>query len=136
MTAPAGLFASLRRAAGSLLELVELRLALLATEFEQEKLRVAAAFAWACVALLLLGLGLLMAALLVVVLFWDSHRLAALAVLSLAFLAGAVLAWRVARMRLAAGEGAFALTLAELRSDRRGVEAPADGAAAAPAEPR
>jgi uncharacterized membrane protein YqjE len=133
MTAPAGLFASLRRVAGSVLELVELRVALFATELEQEKLRVGAALAWACAALLLLGLGLLMAALLVVVLFWDGHRLAALGLLALAFLAGAVAAWRVARARLTAGEGAFALTLAELRSDRRGVAgAAADDGAAAP----
>ncbi len=135
MTAPAGLLASLRRAAGSLLELVELRLALFATELEQEKLRVGAALAWAVVALLLLGLGLLMVALLVVLLFWDSHRLAALGVLSIAFLAAAAAAWRCARARLAAADGAFALTLAELRSDRRSVAAAADEVAAVRPEP-
>ena len=49
-----GLMQSLRRLASTGLELIQLRLELLASELEQQKLRIFDALAWAAVGLLLL----------------------------------------------------------------------------------
>lgn len=119
-----GLFGSLRRVVASTIELALVRLELLATELEQEKLRVVAVLVWAAVAVLLLGIGLLMLALLVLALFWETHRLAALIGLAVLFLGAAALAAWCARARLRGDGGPFALTLAELRRDREGVDPP------------
>lgn len=123
-----GLFGSLRRVISGVLELAQVRLSLLATELEQEKLRLVAVLIWAAVAILLLGIGLLMLALLVLAAFWDSHRLAATLGLALAFLGAAALAgWR-ARQRLQSPGGPFALSLGELKRDREGLDAQRDEA--------
>ncbi|MGA0609021.1 phage holin family protein [Caldimonas sp. KR1-144] len=118
MSDDTGLLASLRRLSATLVEMAQVRLELIGTELEQEKLRLAAALMWAGVAAVLLGVGTLLVALLVVLLFWDSHRIAALAVLALASLGGAVLAWRAARSRWQAPRGAFAASVDELARDR------------------
>lgn len=125
MSTAGGLFASLKRVVAGALELAQVRLELIATELQQEKLRLIAVLVWSAVAILLLGIGLLMVALLVLALFWDSHRLAALIGLIVAFLGAAALAWRRARAQLDAPNGPFALSLAELRRDRGGLD---DGA--------
>lgn len=121
MTAPgAGLFASLRRLADTAVGIVQVRLELFGTELEQEKLRVIEALIWAGAALLTLGLSLVLAIGFVVLLFWDGYRLAAVGVLTLLFAAGTAWLLHMARDRLRAPEGgAFALSLAELRKDRR-----------------
>lgn len=121
MTEPAagaGLLASLRRLAATVLELVQTRLELLGCEFEQAKLRLFDAMFWAVVALLLLGAGLLLLALFVLQLFPEEYRLAALAVLVLLFLGGSALSLWFARRRLQSPGGLFAASAAELARDR------------------
>ncbi len=113
----AGMWASARRLGRSALEMAEVRLALLATEVQQEKLRVLEAAAWLALALLAAAAGLVLLNLFVLALVEERHRLAALGVLALLHVAGAWVAWRLARRRLAAGVP-FAATLAELRQDR------------------
>ena len=76
----AGLLGSLRRLAASLVEMAQMRLEFIGTEIEAEKLRLAAALMWAGIAAVLFGVGLLMVTMLVVLLFWDHHRVVALAV--------------------------------------------------------
>ena len=114
----AGLLGSLRRLAASLVEMAQLRLEFIGTEIEAEKLRLAAALMWAGIAAVLFGVGLLMVTMLVVLLFWDHHRVVALAVLALACLGAAVLAWRVAQARWRTPRGAFAGSVDELARDR------------------
>jgi uncharacterized membrane protein YqjE len=113
----AGMWASARRLGRSALEMAEVRLALLATEVQQEKLRVLEATAWLALALLAAAAGLVLVNLFVLALVDERHRLAALGVLALLHAAGAAAAWRLARRRLA-GSTPFAATLAELRQDR------------------
>lgn len=116
-TGRAGLFASLRRLSGDLVELAQLRLELFATELQQEKLRVLEALVWLAVALLAFGVGLVLLSLLVVLLAGEAHRIAALSVLVLACFGLALLGWRLARGRLREGTP-FEASVAELRRDR------------------
>ena len=113
-----GLLASLRRLLISGSELAEVRLQLLATELQQEKLRLLESLAWLVVAAMACCVGLLLFSLFVVLLVEPAHRLLALGVLSLAFLVGAGLAWRMALRRQQAGGAPFEASLDELRRDR------------------
>lgn len=114
---PSGLFASLRRLLGSAAELVEVRLALFATELQQEKLRALDALALLAVALLAAGVALVLLSLFVVMLFAEPYRVAALGVVVLVYALAAGLLLRAARARLAEGTP-FEATRAELRRDR------------------
>jgi uncharacterized membrane protein YqjE len=114
-----GLFASLRRLASTGLELVQVRLDLLGTELEQEKLRIFDALAWAAIGLLLLGLGLLLGAGLLVALAPDAWRPLVLALLTLGCLGGGLLMMNRARQRLASPGGLLAASRAELARDRQ-----------------
>lgn len=119
-----GLFAALRRLLTSGVELLRVRLALLGTDIEQEKLRLFDAVLWAGLALLLLGMGLLLLCALVVVLLWEQQRLPALAALAALCLGGGAWLLRRARARLRAPGGLFAASVAELARDRAGLSEP------------
>lgn len=124
-----GLAASLRRLVSSALELAQLRLELLGTELEQQKLHIASALFWGGLAVVLFLLSLVLLVALVLMLFWDGYRLQAASGLLLAFVVAGALAWRRARARLQTLPGAFALSVEELRRDRDAL-ARDDGAAA------
>ncbi len=119
----AGLLASLRQLLGTVVATMEVRLALLSNEMEQEKLRLVDGLLWAGLALLLLALGALLLAAFVVVLFWDSYRLQALGGLAVLLLfAGAWLLQR-ARAGLRQPGGLFSVSVTELGRDRAGLGA-------------
>lgn len=117
-----GLFASLRRLLGTAIETVQVRLALLSNELEQEKLRIFDGLLWAGLALLLLGLGTLLLCGLIVVLFWDDHRLAALGALSALFLGVGAWLMQAAREHLRQPGGPFNTSVEELGRDRAGLD--------------
>jgi uncharacterized membrane protein YqjE len=122
--ASGGLFNSLRGLLGTALGMAQLRLELFGTELEAEKLRLLDALWRVGLGLLLLGVAAVLAAVFVLMLFWDSYRLAALGVMVLLFLGGGVglLLW--ARSEVSAGEGGpFALSLGELQRDLTGLQA-------------
>ncbi len=139
MTGPAhspGLAASLRRLVAGALELVELRLGLLANELELEKLRLIEALAWLVAALVAATIGALLLALFVVLLAGETWRLHALGLMALLFIGGAVLAWRRALGRVHGDERLFSATRAELARDRAALSALGeDDADAAPSPP-
>lgn len=116
--APAGLFGQLQASLGTAIELLRVRLALLGTELELEKQRVASGLLWGATALL----SFLMAAVLfcgfVILLLWDNYRLAAVGTLAIVFFGGGLLLLQVARRRLSTASGPFAVSLAELERDR------------------
>jgi uncharacterized membrane protein YqjE len=112
-----GLFDSLRRLLRTSLELAEVRLELLVADLELEKLRLVEAALRALIGLMLVGLGLVMVAGFVLLLFWESHRMAALGVLALLCLGGGFALLRAATLRLQQGDGLLAATRAELRRD-------------------
>ena len=113
-----GLEAQLRRSLDRVLESLQLRLALLGTEWEAEKLRLFSGLAGLLLCLVLgaVGLGLLSLALVWLMPVPWQWRVAL--GLALAYGAGAFLAWRWALAKLAAPSGLFEQSLAELQRDR------------------
>jgi len=119
---PPGSRRDLRAAAAQLAEtllgLGRTRLELAAVEFEEARARAAERLVLALVAGLCFALAVLVASMLVVVLFWDTHRIAALCAVTIVYaLLGLVALWRLAVQRKSETP-AFAATLAELERDR------------------
>lgn len=114
---PPGLFASLRGLLHSSAQLALVRLELLVADLELEKLRLAQAAVRALIGLMLIGLGMLLAVGFIVLLLWDTHRLATLAVLALLCLAGGALLLRTAQRSMQEGGPMLAGTRAEFERD-------------------
>lgn len=114
-----GLLNSLQGLAATLLAILQTRLDLLATEFEQEKRRVLRVMAWGAVAVFLGCSGLIFLAALITVLFWDEHRVLVLSLITLSFWlgCGGILWW--IRSRLQSPADMLAGTLAELEQDQQ-----------------
>jgi len=113
-----GLFDSLKGLAASLIAIVHTRLDLLSTELEEERARLASVLVMLFVALFCIGIGVVLLVFLIVAAFWESHRLLALAGLTVFFLVGGVTAIGFARHRLRTKPKLFAASLAELSKDR------------------
>ena len=69
---------SLARLAATALETVHTRLELVSVEVEEEMSRYSSYLLWVVVALFCAGIAVLLGILLIVVIFWDSHREAVL----------------------------------------------------------
>lgn len=95
------------------------RLELLSTEIEEEYVRLISMLLWMLVALFFAALCIMLATLMVVVVFWDTHRLLAAGVMALLFLLGAAMAGRVVLEKIKAKPRLFASSLAELSKDRK-----------------
>jgi uncharacterized membrane protein YqjE len=98
--------------------LLRTRLELVAVEFDEERGRIAERLVLIFVAVLFFAFAVVAASALVVVWFWDTHRIAAiLGVTLFHLLVGSAALWRLgARQRTAASP--FAATIAELERDR------------------
>ena len=115
---PAGaITGSLRDLGANLLELAWTRAELIAVEFQEEKERTAQRIILATVAALFLALGLLLAAILVIVLLWDTYRGAAAAGVTLLYTA--IGAWALLRLRAMGRDSPapFSATIDEFRTD-------------------
>lgn len=118
----AGLLASLRGLMGTGLDIVEARLALLGNELEEQKVRIVEGLVLAVAGLFALGVGVALFCGLVLMLFWEGYRLPALALLTLAFLAGGGWLLTQARRRLRSEGSPFRASLDELRQDRAALD--------------
>jgi uncharacterized membrane protein YqjE len=107
-----------RELARTLLSFVLTRTRLAATELEEQALRLIEILIWLVIALFFLGVAVVFAAVLVVLLFWDSNRLLAAGLLAALFVAIAAGAALLARQRLRERPKLLAATLAELERDR------------------
>lgn len=118
--APAGgLFESLKAVAGGVVSIVHTRLELLSNDIEEARAQFIALLVLGLAALFFLGVGAVLLAILIVVAFWESHRLAALAGLTGFFLAGgAGLVWLVVH-KMRTRPRLFDASLAELSRDRQ-----------------
>ncbi len=113
-----GLLGSVKRLLHTGLSVVSTRLELLSNEWEEERLRLAQMLLFSVAALFFLATGILLLVALVVMFFWDEHRLVAVGVLSLLFLmAGGVMIVLVNGL-LVRGTKLFSASLAELARDR------------------
>lgn len=114
----AGLLESLRGVANTLVGAVQARLQLAANELEEQGARIAQmALLWA-LAGFCLAIAVMLGAALLVVVFWDTHRVAVLVFLTTLFAIGGIVALVVARIISRNRPTAFAATLGELRADR------------------
>lgn len=123
MTAPkpvgTGLSGSLRALGATLLALVGTRAELIAIELQEERERAEQKLVLVAVAALFLAMGLLLAAFLVVVLFWETNRMLAAAGVTLLYLG--IGGWALARLREMSRNSPppFAATMSEFASDLR-----------------
>jgi uncharacterized membrane protein YqjE len=113
-----GLLSSLTVLAGTLLAIAHTRLDLLSVDLEEELEHVFSLLVLSLVALLGLGIGLVLTAILLIVAFWDTHRLLALGLLASFFLGSGVAVWRYAAHTAASKPRLFAASLSELVKDR------------------
>lgn len=115
---PRGLFESLKGLLATLTGLAHTRLELLGTELEEQVARLATLLVWSIVALFLMFTAVILSAVAIIVVFWDSNR-----VLVAAGLAGTVAvlamgAWLYVLAQLKARPRMFQSTLEELGKDR------------------
>jgi uncharacterized membrane protein YqjE len=114
-----GLGASLQGLMATVLAIIHTRLELLVTELEEEKRRLLATVAWGAVGVLVGCFALAFAAVFITVLFWDSHRLLVVGLMTLTF--GLISAWAMHRVKVLVRESGqmLSVTLAELDADRQ-----------------
>jgi uncharacterized membrane protein YqjE len=111
------LLAAAGRIATTLVSMVGTRLELAAVEFQEHARRLLGYLAWSLLAVFLAAGAILLAALFVILLFWDTWRLQAVAAMAVLLAAGAGLIVMSVRARLNSQTPLFAATLAELRND-------------------
>jgi len=119
---PAGLAASLQHLVAQGLALVQVRLELLAVEIEEERSRLARLLTASVFAFFLLGFGALSLAMLLTLIFWDTQRYLALAVLCAAFLGGGAVCLVICLRLVRQGSRLFGASIAELAQDRAALE--------------
>ena len=113
-----GLFASVARLLATAIGIAQTRLELLTTELQEEVHRGAEIVVYSVIALLSAGAGMFLLALVVIFLFWDTHRvLAAVSVTGVFFLI-AVVAGLILRAKVRAKPPMLDATIAELTKDR------------------
>ena len=114
----AGLFQSLNHLLATFVAIVHTRLELITTELQEEVRQVGAILLWAFIAAFAAMMGLFLAALAVIFVFWDTHRLvASLAMIGL-FVLVAVIAGLILKHKLSTKPPLLDDTLAELAKDR------------------
>jgi len=114
-----GLFESLKTLSVSLVSIVHTRLELLSTDVAEEREQLTTFMVLVLVALGCFAIGVVLLAFLIVVIFWESHRVLALAGLTGLFLtAGIGLGW-YALHRVRTKPRLFEASLAELSKDRQ-----------------
>ncbi len=117
---------SIARLSDAALALVRTRGELAAIEYAEERERLKRSAITLAVALLMLAFALGGVGLWVVVYFWDTGRLTAIAVVTLVYALLAFGLWRVDAMRTEADPAPFAGTLAEFEKDRQWLSRQAD----------
>ena len=111
------ILAAVGRVASTLVAMVGTRLELAAVEFQEDARRLLGYLAWSLLAVFLAAGSIMLVALFVILLFWDSYRLQAVAGMAVLLGAAAFLIVSNVRARLNAQTPLFAATLAELRKD-------------------
>ena len=116
-SARGGVFDSIKRMADGVLALAHSRLELFVVELQMEKTRLIEVLILSATLVALGFMTLTMLTFSVVILFWESARMAVLILVSLAYLAGTVFTWRALIGRLKQ-RTSFEGTLGEMKKDR------------------
>lgn len=116
---PVGVFSAVKNLTASVVSHLYTRLELFATELAEEKLRLTSLLVSIIAALFFLFLAIILAALFVIVLYWDTpYRLHAIGGLTLLFLLGAGIFWGMVLAKVKSKPRLFRSSLAELYNDR------------------
>ena len=113
-----GLLDSAKALLATLIAVVHNRLELLSTELQEEIERIALMLLWGAAALFFVFLAIAFLALLILIAFWDDHRLLVAALLAALFVVLALVAGFAARKQIAAKPRPFDASLNELAKDR------------------
>lgn len=114
-----GLFDSLSAFAGNLIATIQTRLELLSVDLEEEREHLFSIMLLAIASMFLLGVGIVLAAILLVVLFWETHRLLVLSSLTASFLLLGVAVWIYALHKVRTKPKLFTSSLSELHKDQQ-----------------
>ena len=121
---PVGVFSAVKNLTASLVSHLYTRLELFATELAEEKLRLTSLLVSIVSALFFLFLAILLAAVFVIVIYWDTpYRLHAIGGLTLLFLVGAGIFWSMVLTKIKSKPRLFRASLAELYNDRKQLDA-------------
>jgi len=113
------LLESLRGLAKTFIALVQTRIEIFASEVDEERARLARIIVLGVIAAFCGGLALVLLVLLIVVVFWDTNRLLAIAVIAGLFGLGALAALVSLRKAIRQRPKFLSTTLAELRKDEK-----------------
>lgn len=113
-----GLLSSVTTLAATLVAIIHTRLDLLSSDLEEDRAHLLSLLVLALATLFFLGVGVVLATILLVAFFWDTHRFLVLGALAGFFLLGGVATWRFAVYKMRAKPRLFAASLAELLKDR------------------
>ncbi len=114
-----GLLQSLTVLVTTVVAIAHTRLELLSTDLEEEREHLLSLLMLSLAALFCLGVGVVLATILLVAAFWDTHRLLVLGSLAGFFLAVGVAAWRFVVHKARTKPRLFAASLSELFKDRQ-----------------
>jgi len=114
-----GLLESLTTLAGTLVAIAHTRLDLLSADLEEERAHLLSLLVLTLAALFCLGIGVVLVTILLVVAFWDTHRLLALGALAGLYLVIGMGVWVFALHKARTKPRLFAASLSELFKDRQ-----------------
>jgi len=112
------LLVSAKTFVATLIAIIGTRLEIAAGELEEERLRLSGIVAYGAMVFLFAALGLIFLSLLVVAVFWDEHRIAALSGIVILYALLAFIAGLQLRKRLSQKSRLFSVTVDELRKDQ------------------
>lgn len=115
---PPGMFDSLKQLLATLAGIAQTRIELLGNEVEEQVARLSTMLLWTAVALFLAFTAAVLAAVAVLVVFWDSYRILAAVLLAAGFALLALLAWLRVRAVARSRPHLFQATVTELARDR------------------
>jgi uncharacterized membrane protein YqjE len=113
-----GLFKSIANLVATFIGIAQTRVELLTTELQEEIHRAAEIMVWTLVALLAAAMGLFLTALVIIFVFWDTHRVLASVLVASSFFVIAVVALVMLRVKVHNRPRLLEGTLAELAKDR------------------
>lgn len=122
MTQGSGLFASVRNLLNTLLGMVQARLELLSNELGEEQARLTRLLFYSLVTLFFLCMGIMLLTLLVIVVFWETHRLLVIGLLAAVYLVMASILAACVIYQVRHRPRLFSASLAEIAKDRAALE--------------
>jgi len=108
--------------ATTLVAIAQTRLELLSLDLEEEREHLLSLMVLTLIAVFLLGIGIVLSSILIVVVFWETHRLLVLSILTMTFLLLGISAGVYAVYKARTKPRLFTASLAELSKDRQQLE--------------